>query len=184
MSYTLLVFEPDIKHHPSAENVLWKGQVIPPSSYSSIMLVLLQDILELNNRRTMQEWEKILRENSFNYELNYEHEFCREYIIEDKPLIAYSFQLFMCDLQEGLNRLEVTDEYVLPILFSLNIAKNKSYNPVALKKKIETALELISISDPKPMNLIMISQLNLLDKLTDICIDYEVDVKCTIEVRA
>jgi hypothetical protein len=184
MSYTLLVFEPDIKHHPSAENVLWKGQVIPPSSYSSIMLILLQDILELNNRRTMQEWEKILRENSFKYELNYEHEFCREYIIEDKPLVAYSFQLFMCDLQDGLNRLEVTDEYVLPILFSLNIAKNKSYNPVALKKKIETALELISISDPKPMNLIMISQLNLLDKLTDICIDYEVDVKCTIEVRA
>jgi len=184
MSYTLLVFEPDIKHHPSAENVLWKGQVIPPSNYSSIMLILLQDILELNNRRTMQEWEKILRENSFKYELNYEHEFCREYIIEDKPLVAYSFQLFMCDLQDGLNRLEVTDEYVLPILFSLNIAKNKSYNPVALKKKIETAVELISISDPNPINLIMIGQLNLLDKLTDICIDYEVDVKCTIEVRA
>ena len=78
MSYTLLVFEPDIKHHPSAENVLWKGQVIPPSDYSSIMLILLQDILELNNRRTMQEWVKILKENSFNHILNYEHEFCRE----------------------------------------------------------------------------------------------------------
>ena len=184
MGYTLLVFEPDIKQHPNAENVLWKGQVIPPSNYSSIMLILLQDILELNNRRTMQEWERILRENSFKYELNYDHEFCREYIIEDKPLVAYSFQLFMCDLQDGTNKLEVTDEYILPILFSLNIAKNKSYNPVALKKRIETALELISISDPKPMNLIMIGQLNLLDKLADICIDYEVDVKCTIEVRA
>lgn len=184
MGYTLLVFEPDIKHHPSAENVLWKGQVIPPSNYSSIMLILLQDILELNNRRTMQEWEKILKENSFNYELNYDHEFCREYIIEDKPLIAYSFQLFMCDLQDGLNRLEVADENILPILFSLNISKNKSYNPVALKKKIESALELISISEPKPLNLMIKGQLNLLDKLTDVCIDYEVDVKCTIEVRA
>ena len=184
MGYTLLVFEPNIKHHPSAENVLWKGQVIPPSNYSSIMLVLLQDILELNNRRTMQEWEKILRENSFKYELNYDHEFCREYIIQDKPLVAYSFQLFMCDLQDGINRLEVTDEYILPILYSLNINKNQSYNPVAMKKRIDTALELISISDPKPMNLIMIGQLKLLDKLTDICIDYEVDVKCTIEVRA
>jgi hypothetical protein len=184
MGYTLLVFEPDIKHHPSAENVLWKGQVIPPSNYSSIMLVLLQDILELNNRRTMQEWEKILRENSFKHELNYDHEFCREYIIQDKPLVAYSFQLFMCDLQDGTNRLEVVDEYILPILFSLNISKNKSYNPVALKKRIETALELISISDPKPLNLMMIGQLNLLDKLADVCIDYEVDVKCTIEVRA
>jgi hypothetical protein len=184
MSYTLLVFEPDIKHHPSAENVLWKGQVIPPSNYSSIMLILLQDILELNNRRTIQEWERILRDNSFKHTLNYDHEFCREYIIEDKPLIAYSFQLFMCDLQDGTNKLEVTDEYILPILFSLNISKNKSYNPVALKKRIETALELISISDPKPLNLMMIGQLNLLDKLTDVCIDYEVDVKCTIEVRA
>ena len=184
MSYTLLVFEPHIKSHPKPEDVLWKGQVIPPSNYSSIMLILLQDILELNNRRTMQEWEKILTENSFEYELNYDHEFCREYIIEDKTLVAYSFQLFMCDLQDGLNRLEVTDQYILPILFSLNIAKNNSYNPVALKKKIETAMELISISDAKPMNLIMIGQLNLLDKLADICIDYEVDVKCTIEVRA
>jgi len=184
MGYTLLVFEPDIKHHPSAENVLWKGQVIPPSNYSSIMLILLQDILELNNRRTMQEWEKILKENSFNYELNYDHEFCREYIIEDKPLIAYSFQLFMCDLQDGTNKLEVVDENILPILFSLNISKNKSYNPVALKKRIEAALELISISEPKPLNLMIKSQLNLLDKLADVCIDYEVDVKCTIEVRA
>ena len=90
----------------------------------------------------------------------------------------------MCDLQSGLNRLEVADEYILPILFSLNINKNKSYNPVALKKRIETALELISLSDPKPMNLIMIGQFNLLNKLADVCIDYEVDVKCTIEVRA
>ena len=106
----------------------------------------------------------------------------------DVPLGAffndYSFQLFMCDLQSGLNKLEVADEYILPILFSLNINKNKSYNPVALKKRIETALELITISDPNPMNLIMIGQLNLLNKLADVCIDYEVDVKCTIEVRA
>jgi len=60
----------------------------------------------------------------------------------------------------------------------------KSYNPVALKKRIEAALELISISEPKPLNLMIKSQLNLLDKLADVCIDYEVDVKCTIEVRA
>ena len=38
----------------------------------------------------------------------------------------------------------------------LDISKNKSYNPVALKKRIDTALELISISDPKPANLIII----------------------------
>jgi hypothetical protein len=32
--------------------------------------------------------------------------------------------------------------------------------------------------------LIVIGQLRILDKLADICIDYEVDVKCTMEVRA
>ena len=185
MSYTLLVFEPDIKHHPSAENVLWKGQVIPPSNYSSIMLILLQDILELNNRRTLSEWENILRDNSFKHTLNYEHEFCREYIIEDKPLVAYSFQLFMCDLQDGTNKLEVSESYILPLLYALNMNKKEGvYNPVAFKKKIFSAKELISVSYPTSDNLIVIGQLNLLDKLADICIDYEVDVKCTIEVRA
>ncbi len=185
MSYSLLVFEPDIKSHPALENVLWKGQVIPPSNYSSIMLVLLQDILEINNRRTLFEWENILKNNSFTYTLNYDHEFCREYIIEDKPLVAYSFQLFMCDLQDGTNKLEITSEYILPLLFTLNMTKKEGkYNPVALKKRIETALEYISVSKPSPTNLIVIGQLKLLDKLCDICIDYEVDVKCTIEVRA
>jgi hypothetical protein len=185
MSYKLLVFEPHIKSHPSSETVLWKGQVIPPSNYSSIMLVLLQDILELNNRRTISEWENILKDNSFKYTLNYDHEFCREYIIEDKPLVAYSFQLFMCDLQDGTNKLEVSDNYILPLLFVLNMnTKEGTYNPVAFKKKIYSAQELISVSTPSPDNLIVIGQLRILDKLADICIDYEVDVKCTIEVRA
>jgi hypothetical protein len=105
-----------------------------------------------------------------------------EIIIEDDTPLEDRDQKPMP--KEIVKKLEVADEYILPILFSLNINKNKSYNPVALKKRIETALELITISDAKPMNLIMIGQLNLLDKLADICIDYEVDVKCTIEVRA
>lgn len=185
MSYKVLVFKPEIKNHPSPENVLWKGQVIPPSNYSSIMLVLLQDLLELNNRRSIKEWERILKDNEFNYTLNYDHEFCREYIIEDKPLVAYSFQLFMCDLQENTNNLEISDKYILPLLFVLNMSQKEGiYNPVAFKKKIKTALEYVSVSTPSPDNLIVIGQLNLLDKLADICIDYEVDVKCTIEVRA
>ena len=185
MSYRCLVIEPKIINHPSPENVLWKGQVIPPSNYSSIMLVLLQDILEINNRRTMKEWERILDDNNFKYELNYDHEYCREYIIEDKPLVAYSFQLFMCDLQDGTNKLEIPEKYILPLLFALNMhQKEGTYNPVAFKKKIEGALEFIAVSNPSPDNLIVIGQLKLLEKLTDICIDYEVDVKCTIEVRA
>lgn len=185
MSYKVLVFRPDIKSHPKPENILWKGQVIPPQNYSSIMLVLIQDILETNNRRTIKEWESILVDNDFNFSLNYDHEYCREYIIEDKPLVAYSFQLFSCVLQEDTNSLEIADKYILPLLFALNMnQKEGSYNPVAFKKKIFTAKELISVSSPTSDNLIVIGQLNLLDRLADICIDYEVDVKCTIEVRA
>lgn len=185
MSYKVLVFSPDIKSHPKPENVLWKGQVIPPENYSSIMLVLIQDLLELNNRRTIKEWENILANNDFNFSLNYDHELCREYIIHDKPLVAYSFQLFLCDLQEGTNDLEVSDRYILPLLFALGMTQKEGvFNPVAFRKRIESALEYISVSNPTPDNLIVIGQLNLLNRLIDVCIDYEVDIKCTIEVRA
>lgn len=184
MSYRLLVFEPKIINHPTPDNVLWKGQVIPPSNYKSIMLVLLQDLIELNNRRTFAEWRQILKENNYKYELNYEHEFCIEYIIEDQSCIAYSFQLFKCDLQDGVDRIEIASDYILPIFFTLDIKPDQSYNPVSMLKRIETGIELLSASKPEPSNLIIIGQLNHLKKLAEICINYEVDVKCTIEVRA
>jgi hypothetical protein len=184
MSYRLLVFQPDIKNHPKPENVLWKGQVIPPSNYKSIMLVLLQDLIELNNRRTLSQWQEILNENQFNYELNYDHEYCIEYIIEDQSCVAYSFQLFKCDLQDGVDKIEITNDYILPMFYTLDIKPDRSYNPVSILKRIEAGLELISVSRPEPSNLIMIGQLNLLKKLAEICINYEVDIKCTIEVRA
>ena len=185
MSYKVLVFKPDIKSRSKPENVLWKAQVIPPPNFSSITLILLQDIIALNDRRTVKEWDDILFKNNLNFSFNYDHEFCREYIIHDKPLVSYSFQLFSCDLQEGTNVLEISDKYILPLLFCLNMTqKEGSYNPVALRKKISDALEFISVSSPSTDNLVYIDQLKLLNKLTDICVDYEVDVKCTIEVRA
>ncbi len=185
MSYRVLVFSPDIKSHPKPENVLWKGQVIPPPNYSSIMLVLLQDIIALNDRRTIKEWDDILINNNYNFTFNYDHEYCREYIIHDKSLVSYSFQLFLCDLQEGTNSLEISDKYILPLLFALNMSqKEGSFNPVAFKKRIDLGLEYISVSSPTSDNLVVIGQLNLLNKLIDVCIDYEVDIKCTIEVRA
>jgi hypothetical protein len=53
-----------------------------------------------------------------------------------------------------------------------------------MSKKIQNALELISISNPDPTNLVMINNLKILERLILVCIDYEVDIKCTIEVRA
>ena len=69
------------------------------------------------------------------------------------------------------------------MLFILDLQKNKSYNPVVMSKKIEKALELISETSPNPTNLAIISNLKILNKLVLVCIDYEVDIKCTIEVR-
>lgn len=184
MSYRLLVFEPNIINHPTPDNVLWKGQVIPPSNHKSIMLTLLQDLIELNDRRTFAEWRQILKDNNFKYELNYNHDYCIEYIIEDQPCIAYSFQLFKCDLQDGVDKIEIASDYILPIFYTLDIKPDRTYNPVAMIKKIENGLELISVSKPEPSNLVVMGQLSLLKKLAEICISYEVDIKCTIEVRA
>ena len=120
---------------------------------------------------------------NFEYEINFEHDYCKEYVIRDSDCLSYSLQLFACDLIEGQNKLEITSEYIMPILFILDLQKNKSYNPVSLNKKIDNALELISISKTDATNLVLINNLKILQKLVLVCIDYEVDIKCTIEAR-
>jgi hypothetical protein len=184
MSYTTLVFEPKILNPTNPENVLWKAQISAPPNYKSIMITLMEDLIALSNRRTLLQWINILKENNYNYEINFDHEACKEYIIADSPLVSYSLQLFACNLSEGQNKVEISSEYILPILFILDLQKNKSYNPVLVNKKIENALDLISVSSSDPTNLVMINNLKILERLILVCIDYEVDVKCTIEVRA
>ena len=184
MSYTTLIFEPSVCNKPTREYILWKGQVSAPQNHKSIMITLLEDLIVLNNRRTLSQWSQILKENNFEYEINFDHDYCKEYVIRDSDCLFYSLQLFACDLIEGQNKLEISSEYILPILFILDLHKNKSYNPVSVNKKIDNALELISISETDATNLVLINNLKILQKLVLVCIDYEVDVKCTIEVRA
>jgi hypothetical protein len=183
MSYTTLIFEPKIDIKPNPQTILWKGQVSAPPNYKSIMITLMEDLIVLSNRRTLSQWINILKENNYNYEINFDHEACKEYIITDTPLVSYSLQLFACDLVEGQNKVEISSEYILPMMFILDLIKNKSYNPFMMSKKIQNALELISISNPDPTNLVMINNLKILERLILVCIDYEVDVKCTIEAR-
>ena len=183
MSYTTLTFEPKIDIKPNPQTILWKGQVSAPQNHKSIMITLMEDIIVLNNRRTLSQWSQILKENNFEYEINFEHDYCKEYVIRDSDCLSYSLQLFACDLIEGQNKLEITSEYIMPILFILDLQKNKSYNPVSLNKKIDNALELISISKTDATNLVLINNLKILQKLVLVCIDYEVDIKCTIEAR-
>ena len=183
MSYTTLTFEPKIENKTNPEIILWKGQVSAPQNHKSIMITLLEDLIVLNNRRTLSQWIQILKENNFEYEVNFDHESCKEYVIRDSDCLSYSLQIFACDLSEGQNKVEISNEHIIPMLFILDLQKNKSYNPVVMSKKIEIALELISEASTNTTNLAIISNLKILNKLVLVCIDYEVDIKCTIEVR-
>ena len=91
MSYKVLTFEPK-KVEKQTNPILWKAQMFPPSEYQSVGVTLLNDNIEVNNRRTEDEWESLLTDNGFKYELNYDHEYCKEFIIFDTSCVAFSFQ--------------------------------------------------------------------------------------------
>ena len=177
MYYKTLVFEPLLQDKTKDKNILWKAQVSPPEGHSSITLILLKDLMELNNRRSLDEWYSILKDNSLNWTINYDHEHCKEIIIEEKNLIAYPLQIFACDIEVTNNKIEISSKYSLALLHVLNISKNGIINPVALSRKVISALELIAVQIPDANNLVMMGILKSLDKLTELCISYEVDIK-------
>jgi hypothetical protein len=177
MYYKTLVFEPLLQDKTQSKNILWKAQVSPPEGHSSIILILLKDLIELNNRRSLDEWYSILKDNSLNWTLNYDHENCKEFIIEEKNLIAYPLQIFACDIGVTNNKIEISSKYSLTLLHILNVSKNGIINPVALSRKILNALELLAVQIPDANNLVMMGILRSLDKLAELCISYEVDVK-------
>lgn len=177
MSYSLLIFEPDIVNRPLPENVLWKAQVIHPDNFKSISLVLLKDLIEENDRRSLNQWQDILKDNGFTYELNYDHEYCIEYIIFEEPCIVYSFQLFKCDLQEN-NKIEVSADYIIPLFLSLDVKLNQSYNATAFLNKLTRAKQMIQEKKAEPF---LLKNIILLSKLADLCIDHEVNVKISLQ---
>ena len=138
MSYKVLVFEPKL---PDKCNnpILWKAQMFPPEEYQSVGVTLLNDNIEVNNRRTCEEWETLLTENGFKYEINYDHEHCKEFIIFDTECVAFSFQIFACDISVADYKVQVASGYILPTLYTLNLQKEGSIFPSALQKRIDEA---------------------------------------------
>ena len=65
MSYASLIFEPNKITEVDPKFILWKGQVSSPPNYNSIMITLLGDLIELNNRRALEQWLSILKDNNF-----------------------------------------------------------------------------------------------------------------------
>ena len=90
MSYKVLIFKPNDSEKSNL--VLWKAQINPPKNYNSIATVLISDNIAVNNRRTEEEWEKLLTENGFKFELNYDSQYAKQYIIFDVNCVCFEFE--------------------------------------------------------------------------------------------
>lgn len=174
MSYRVLVFEPS-KSNSNSDVILWKAQITPPPNYISISTVLISDNIEVNNRRPVEEWEKLLRESGFKYELNYNHDLCKEYIIFDTDCVVLSFQIFACGLTQTV-KAEVANDHILSVLEVLNLKKQGTIFPQALMNRIENARNLLKIADSK-YNYIISNILSLIYKVAEECQIHEIDTK-------
>lgn len=134
MSYKVLVFKPNNQN--KSETILWKAQVRLPPNYSSIASVLISDNIAINNRRTVEEWELLLSENGFKSELNFDSEYCKQYIIFDLNLVCFEFEIFACDVDAAKYIVEVSAELILPMLFTLDLEKSGNIFPAALLNRI------------------------------------------------
>lgn len=182
MSYKVLVFEPKKADTPS-ETILWKAQMFPPTDYQSVGTTLLNDNIEVNNRRTCDEWERLLTENGFKFEINYDHEYCKEYIIFDTECVAFSFQIFALDISTCDYNVLIASDDIVPLLYALNLQKSGTIFPASLEKRILSATDLLTLPSAPLTNMKMLSVLKTLQRLVEHCQLYEVDIKYYIEDR-
>ena len=185
MNYKYLLFKPailDLKSsNVSSGTILLKAQLIKPARLNSISSVLLSDNIEVNNRRTLEEWERLLEDNGFKFEKNFDHDHCKGYVIFDLDYTTYEFQLFSCDINSSDLKVEVCEDYIHPLLFILDLKKEGVIFPASLKNKINSAKEKLTLTDNANfVNKNVLNQLHVLDKLVDHCQDYEVDILYSI----
>jgi hypothetical protein len=177
MGYRVLQFEP--KHiSQNTEVILWKAQLDPPPNFNSIATVLISDNIAVNNRRPVDEWENLLRDNGFKYEANFENEYTKEYIIFDKECVAFPFQIFACDISVGSYNLELAEEHILPFLYLLDLKKQGTIFPAALLRKINEAKQ--SLEPSSSPNKVFYGFFRNLESLIDHCQQYEVDIMYSV----
>jgi hypothetical protein len=176
MSYRVLKFSPKYSDS-NAETILWKAQLNRPDDYQSVNTAMLEDNIAVNNRRKHSEWEKLLIENGFKFELNFNHEFAKEYIVFDVNFASYSFELFACDIHVANYDVECTEDHIMTLLFLLDLKKNGTINPYTLMNKINIAdSRLVLDALPNSTSNVMSRLLKKLEKLVDHCTDYETDI--------
>ena len=176
MGYRVLQFEPKNAKHPDV--ILWKAQLDPPPNFNSVATVLISDNIAVNNRRPINEWENLLRDNGFKYETNFENEFTKEYIIFDKECVAFPFQIFACDISVGSYNLELAEEHILPFLYLLDLKKQGTIFPASLLRKINEAKQTLVPSCQS--NRVFLGFFRNLESLIEHCQQYEVDIAYSV----
>ncbi len=177
MGYRVLQFEPK-NVLQNNDIILWKAQIDPPPNFNSVATVLISDNISVNNRRPLNEWEDLLRDNGFKYETNFENDFTKEYIIFDKECVAFPFQIFACDISVGSYNLELAEEHILPFLYLLDLKKQGSIFPAALSRKINEAKQ--SLEPSHQSNKVFLGFFRNLEALIDHCQQYEVDIAYSV----
>ncbi len=180
MSYRVLVFKPNDSEKSNV--ILWKAQINPPPGYTSIATVLISDNIAVNNRRTAEEWEKLLVENGFKYEINFDSEYAKQYIIFDLNCVCFEFEIFACDVEAAGYQVEVAEEFILPLLYTLDLKKSGSIFPAALISRIKLSTEHLKPNDDFGYDGVY-KYMKQLDRLSEHCQLFEVDVKYEIVER-
>ena len=181
--YALLIFEPDIRGTFDHTTALWKGQIDSKKNYNSINLVLINDNIEINNRRPLSSWLKFLSDNSVKYEYIYNSEFAVSLRILDSFDKTFEFQLFCCDIRASNYKLEVSQDYIMALLYVLDLKKEGRLYPSVLVNKIKNAKLILEADRDRNYDTYdsMMKYLKSLEKLCENCFYYENDIHFYIE---
>lgn len=181
--YRTLIFRPKISNLYNKDNILWKAQITKPDDLRTINTIIIEDNIKLNNRRYLKDWINFFQENSFNYKCSFDSEFCKEFFIEDSS--DYYIQLFACDIKAYNNFIEIDEIHIMAILYILDLKKSGTIFPNLLMNKIENAKIILKSNGDQTLtdNASILKILNQLNKLSEICQNYECDIEFQIEER-
>lgn len=182
--YTELIFEPEILTSYSDENILWKAQVNLPKNFKSIISVLIQDNIYLNNRRPYQNWIDFLNTNNIEHKIDFDSEYCKSIKIYD-DYIDFDFELFACDIKAGNYKIEVGMSDAMAILCILDLKKEGIINPVLLEKKVDNARQIIRANSDQmgSAEKSVLKYFLQINKLIEHCQFYEHDIKYYLKNR-
>ena len=177
--YSILVMEPSISSEYRNTNILWKAQIDAPENYISINHSIVKDNIEIDNRKKIENWFKILDDSNIKYFNNFDSDYCKEIIVFDDNDCKFKIQLFACDIKAANYLIEVEQDYILPVLFLLDLKKYGEIFPTALMNKLTNAKQiLVANNDQNYANShIVLKYFKQIEKLIDHCQNYEHNIK-------